>query len=207
MTKKKEIVEEELELYPGERVISVEIEGRKPGLLMHNVKGMLNSESTKRGMCVHGVKYGKQCDECVESSAYRMDSGELYIPSEALSATLWKAAGGHKIKGAAIRPQIAGCTRIEPYQVGLGIKEYDVDGRFVKVGPARVLRHRPWIEEWKAQFYLIFDPSDGLEKEKLLEILMQAGRRNGILDFRPECRGRFGTFLVTKFEEAKVSRE
>ena len=79
-----------------------------------------------------------------------------------------------------------------------------VDARPVTI-PAtkgRVMRYRPRFNEWGAKFNVLVN-DDILDVDTVHQLLNEAGLTIGIGDFRPEKRGPFGTFRVTKFEEVK----
>ena len=65
----------------------------------------------------------------------------------------------------------------------------------------RIMRHRPRFDQWGAQFSLLVD-DDQLALETAHQLLNEAGNSIGIGDFRPEKRGPFGTFRVTRWEES-----
>jgi len=58
------------------------------------------------------------------------------------------------------------------------------------------MRARPRFNKWALDFSIIVT-HDALPKAVLKELLDHAGRYMGIGDYRPK----FGTFIVTKFEE------
>jgi hypothetical protein len=64
------------------------------------------------------------------------------------------------------------------------------------------MRYRPRFDQWGAKFRLILN-DQMLSSEDAHRLLNEAGESIGIGDFRPEKRGPFGTFRVTKFEEIK----
>jgi hypothetical protein len=62
------------------------------------------------------------------------------------------------------------------------------------------MRHRPRFDCWGLKFSIGVD--DTLMKVEDAQMLLeQSGLSIGIGDFRPEKRGPFGTFRVTRFEE------
>jgi hypothetical protein len=183
------------ELSKQEKAIEVELTGSTPGLLMNSAQSMLTQ--------VKGRKHKEipSPEDDAEVRAYRMTDKTLYIPSQAVSGCLINSAGAYKIgrKGAA--QFVAGTVRVWPDQISLGTKDYKIDMRPVVVQRNRIIRARPLIEKWKASFFLIYDPTYGIEAEVLKKMLTEAGRRVGILDFRPQHRGQFGRFLITGWKE------
>jgi hypothetical protein len=64
----------------------------------------------------------------------------------------------------------------------------------------RVMRYRPRFNEWGAEWTMVINENlMGLDLAH--QLLAEGGQQSGIGDFRPQHRGPFGTFRVTKFEE------
>jgi len=83
-------------------------------------------------------------------------------------------------------------------------KSFEVDSRPVTI-PAtkgRIMRHRPRFDQWGLKFDLIVN-DDLLSVDMAQQLLQEAGQQIGIGDFRPEKRGPFGCFLVSKWEAVK----
>ena len=136
-----------------------------------------------------------------EKLAYKTPKGELYIPAEAIKGCLIGAASYKKIGKYAAKPIIAGGVHIQPRQVGLGVKKYELDIRTVVIQRARVVKARPMVENWKCSLELVYDEELINNTEIIKSLLEEAGKRVGLLDFRPQKTGSFGMFEVTKWEE------
>lgn len=190
----KEIKEEALE---DEQLVLVGVTGRPPGLLMHSALSMLTNRSkTKK------VKEIPSPEEEAEASAYRLpNNGGLYIPSEAFYGSLVRSAAAYRIGRQSATALVAGTVKVRPMQIPLGTNEYEIDLRPAVVQRQRIIRARPLLKSWAVKFGIIFDPTFGITSEKLHQMLVEAGRRIGVLDFRPQHRGPFGTFLVDEWEE------
>ena len=173
--------------------ILVEISGDK--LLMNSPLSMLFPKEALKSKT-------KAYDPVIEAEklAYRMKDGYLYIPSTAIKGTLLNASSYKKAGKYALKPIIASAVRIEPEQISLGTKKYELDIRTVVIQRSRVPKARPVLKDWKAKFTLIYDedmiPSGDVELRPILE---EAGKRVGILDYRPQKSGDFGVFTVTKW--------
>ena len=175
--------------------IECEITGLPPGILMNSPKGMLLEQESS------SLKTKKR-DQVVEAEkvAYRKKSGELYIPAEAIKGCMMDASSFIKMGKFAAKPIIAGSVRIEPDEVGLGTKTYDIDIRTVVIQRRdRVPKARPKLDKWKVKFDIVYDEEMIGDPNVLRKILEDGGKRVGILDFRPKKSGSFGTFTVTKF--------
>lgn len=141
-----------------------------------------------------------------ERAAYREeDTGELFVPGIALQRTMVNGATYSKGKGrATLQKPAAACLMVSPERVLLGTKEFKIDSRPVVMPSTRgrVVRHRPRIDDWKLSFELEYD--DQLMSEvQVRQIVDDAGKRVGLLDFRPEKKGPFGRFIVTGWKAVK----
>lgn len=176
--------------------IQVEITGITP-LLMNSPKAMIE-QMTKTSR-----KTTQQYDpkEEAEKVTYRMKSGELYIPAEAIKGCLVGAASYKKFGKYAAKPIIAGGVIITPMQIGLGTKKYEIDLRTVVIQRSRVVKARPTLENWKVSFIIEYDDSLIANGDMIKPILEEAGKRVGLLDFRPQKLGSFGMFEVSKWKE------
>jgi len=63
----------------------------------------------------------------------------------------------------------------------------------------RIMRYRPMFREWVLEFEIDFE--EEIKPEAIKEALEIAGKYVGIGDWRPEKKGKFGKFQVTKFKE------
>lgn len=143
-------------------------------------------------------------EQQAEYAAYRIpDSKELCIPAMNIQRALVSGATYSKGKGrSSLQKSAAACVRISPEYVGLGTDTYEIDTRSVVV-PAtkgRILRHRPCLKTWSVTFEIAWD-SELLTENQIRQIVDDTGLRVGLLDFRPEKRGPFGTFKVTNWKK------
>lgn len=170
--------------------VVVEITGISP-LLMHRFP-LEPIESIEK----------KSPAEQAELSAYRTTERILYIPGLNVQRCLVSAATFSKGKGrSSLQKQVAACVIVSPQYCLLGSSTYLIDSQPIVV-PAtggRVLRHRPRLDVWKTCFEIAFD-NTLLKETELRHIVDDAGSRVGLLDFRPECKGPFGRFMVTSWK-------
>lgn len=177
--------------------IDVEIKGLTP-LLMNR----LNPESLKAKSRMKTENYSTETDAA--NSAYMAEINgkkQLYIPQEALYSMIINTAKQYKVRRMSLASLLAGTMRVEPEKVPLGTDKYEVDERAVVIQNNRVLKGRAKLPKWAAKFQIVYDSRrlpDGIEAT-LKEILEDAGTRMGLLDYRPQHRGWFGTFAVEKF--------
>jgi len=177
--------------------IDVEIKGLTP-LLMNR----LNPESLKSKTRMRMESYSTEDD--AEKSAYIAEidgKPQLYIPQEALYSMIINTAKQYRVRRMSLASLLAGTMRVEPEKVPLGTDKYEVDERAVVIQKQRVLKGRAKLREWSAKFQLVYDSRrlpDGIEGT-LKEILEDAGTRMGLLDYRPQHKGWFGTFAVVSF--------
>lgn len=178
--------------------INVSIKGLTP-LLMNR----LNPESLRAKTRMKTQQYSTEED--AKNSAYMAEINgrkQLYIPHEAVYSMIIKTAKGFRIRRITLSSLLAGTMRVEPEKIPLGTDKYEIDERAVVIVGQRVLKGRAKLPEWKASFQLVINTKrlpQGIEST-LKEVLDDAGIRMGLLDFRPQHLGWFGTFEVTRFD-------
>ena len=186
------------------KTIEVLIEGTGQGLLMHSAQNMESAKATKNPAKTYDD------EEEAEKVCYRNKDGHLYVPARCIKAAILNAASWYKFGKKSAKQIIAGCTRLEPYEVVLTdssdkkMKKYVIDRRPVVVQRARIIRARPLIEDWRLAFDLVYNDTMIGKPDLIREILEEAGQRIGLLDNRPQKYGENGTFRVLKFIEKKT---
>ena len=97
---------------------------------------------------------------------------------------------------------ISACLSIDDVFIPIVHRDpWTVDTRPVRI-PAtggRILCHRPCFNDWQLSFTLSIDP-DLISTGLVREVLDAAGKRIGLGDFRPDCKGPFGKFVVSRWE-------
>ncbi len=141
-------------------------------------------------------------EEQAEIAAYRDDKTKgLYVPGIGVHRCLINGAKFSKGKGrASLMTEFAACVIITPEYLDLKTKNYEIDSRAVVV-PAtkgRIIRHRPKLHEWAVMFDLEYD-EELLSERQVREVVDNAGKRVGLLDFRPQNKGPFGRFVVVEW--------
>ena len=171
------------------------IEGKTP-LLMHNPAVMQAPGTKKPG-------HHPSNEEYCELAAYWAGEGkkrQLAIPAEWIYRCILNAATSYKVGKKFLSTLLAGTMKIEPNMIPLGTAKYEIDVRTVVIQGNRIFRARPRLDEWSAEFRIVYD-TRFVPKDTLKEVLVDAGIRIGIGDFRPQKKGWFGTFNVTDWEE------
>jgi hypothetical protein len=188
------------------KTINIEIRGTSP-LLIHRFNESAEQSKNTRRVEVNDRDPRKEATQ----NAYIADDGTYYFNAFSIPGCMGNAGSNHKTKGSrkSLRFVVPSAVRMMTDAVtilnGSGpAKDFEVDSRPVTI-PAtkgRVMRHRPRFDQWGAQFDILLD-DELLSIEMAQKLLEEAGHSIGIGDFRPEKRGPFGTFRVTRFEEAQ----
>ena len=133
---------------------------------------------------------------------YADEEGKLYQPSDHIERSMAIAAAQFKIQGkrGATYSKLVGSTvEVYPFAIPHKHQEWEVDARPVRIQKARIIRYRPWLAKWELDFELrLMD--DQLDTSVIKQILDHAGLYVGIGDWRPDTKGKYGKFMVTKFE-------
>ncbi len=144
----------------------------------------------------------KTPEEQAELATYRDPAGALYVPGINIQRALIAGATYSKGKGrGSLQKSAAACIRISPERVPLDAPpDFAIDSRPVVV-PAtkgRVIRHRPRFDKWALSFEIEYEDVL-LTEAQMRRIVDDTGQRVGLLDFRPEKKGPFGRFSVTRW--------
>lgn len=138
-------------------------------------------------------------------AAHKTEAGELFIPSVAIQRALVNGAVYSKGKGrASLQKVAAACLMITPDKAMLGTSEYEVDSRPVVMPSTkgRVMRHRPRLDEWEARFKVEWD-EELLSEEQVRKVVEDTGKRVGLLEFSPRCKGPYGRFEISAWKSSK----
>jgi hypothetical protein len=98
---------------------------------------------------------------------------------------------------------IPACVEITGIELPIISKEgWSVDTRAVRIPSTggRILCHRPSFNDWGIGFTMSVD-TDLISAKLVRELMDAAGKRIGLGDFRPACKGPFGKFVVTSWKE------
>ena len=185
------------------KTIEVEIRGTSP-LLIHRF-----SEDSEQAKSTRRIQVSDR-DPRAEATkaAYIAADGTYYFSAFSIPNSMGNAGASHKMRGSrkTLRFIVPSAVRVTAEAItilnGNGpAKDFEVDARPVTI-PAtkgRIMRYRPRFDSWGAKFSLLLDESS-LSIEDAHRLLDEAGQFIGIGDFRPEKRGPFGCFRVTRFQ-------
>jgi hypothetical protein len=175
----------------------VEIEGVTPLLFNRFIEASIDSKTKKR--------VGSPKELIVEDKLYKTEEGEIYTPSTHIYGMLINASKNFKItgKGKATYSKLIGSSiEVSPDAIVHKIQKWRPFS-ISAVNPmtrGRMMVIRPMMEVWKLEFNLKFEEDD-IPVEVIKNILDYGGQYVGIGDWRPATKGKYGKFIVTKFEE------
>ncbi len=192
-------------------VYTFEITGKEPGIMFNN-PAMMGATTGSVTQTRSNKKYNDK-DEA-EMRTYRNDKGNLVVPSVQVRASLLEASKAFKL-GRTNLKTVLNSIMIEPVDdlelkspSNRPIKNYTIDKRRVVVSRAGIMRARPVVPQWKLSFKIEVDRElmeNSLQGTSTLELLTRvlsdAGKKQGIGDYRPQKGGSFGRFEVTNAKE------
>jgi len=179
-----------------EKTAKVTIKGVSPLLFNRFIEASLEGDPPPRA--------GHRKAEDPEVKLYKTPDGKIYTPYTHLQESMIDAAKNFQIRGKrrATYSKLFGCAvYVEPDVIIHKIQKWEVFS-ISAVNPntrGRIMTHRPMLKEWEISFQIVFDDDD-IPEEVIKEVLDYAGRRSGVGDWRPNKKGKFGKFMVTKFD-------
>ncbi|MBW2309222.1 MAG: hypothetical protein JRG73_20055 [Deltaproteobacteria bacterium] len=187
--------------------IQVTIQGVTPLICnkFTDAKAQAATEGTRGMRADDGEPY-----EQAESRLYLGLKGKPMIPQPNVLRCIIDGGIFHKVGKTKVTTQktsqIPAAAKIEGIEIPIKSKNgWRVDTRAVRIPSTggRILCHRPCFDDWELSFTIVLD-TEVIPVKLLRQILDDAGKRIGLGDFRPACKGPFGTFVVTKWviEEA-----
>lgn len=184
--------------------IEITIEGTTPLLCNRFTDAAAMKATNGAGASITGDK-GTPLEQATER-LYSSATGQLVIPQPNLFRCIIDAGKyfkAGKSKVTTIKSSlIPSCLDIPSIEIPISHKEpWQVDTRPVRIPSTggRILCHRPCFHDWALSFSVSLD-TDVIGVKLLREIVDVAGKRIGLGDFRPDCKGPFGKFVVTKWE-------
>jgi hypothetical protein len=192
-------------------LIDVAIEGTTPLLCNRFTDAAQMSASSGNRIAAVGDK-GTPMEQA-KARLYAGHDGKPCIPQPNLFRCLIDAGTFFKAGKSKVTTQksslIPACVEVTGIELPIEHKEpWSVDTRAVRIPSTggRILCHRPSFNDWRLRFTLSVD-TDLISVKLVRELMDAAGKRIGLGDFRPSCKGPFGKFVVTHWQEqtAKVA--
>lgn len=138
-----------------------------------------------------------------------LDGKTLVIPQPNLFRSIMDAGTFFKAGKSKVTTQkssiIPAALAINEVEIPIKSKDgWTVDTRPVRIPSTggRILCHRPMFHDWSLTFTMMLD-TDMIGVKLLREIVDAAGKRIGLGDFRPACKGPYGRYVVTSWTEKK----
>ena len=184
--------------------VDVTINGLPPGILLHNpAAGLMGGNKTGKKPTIPPPE-----DEAAAGLYWTEDSSSIAFPSWNIHRAMTAGAAGFKLGKRAMSPYIAGSLTFLPVMASFNTTNYRVDIRRAVIQRQGIMRSRPNLFPWELSFIIQVAeedfPNPAIIDESLKAIMEDTGRRIGIGDFRPGCKGPFGRFQVTRWEVSKI---
>lgn len=185
--------------------INVTISGTTP-LLCNRFSDELAMAATNGSRTSMVGSKGTPREQAEKKLYLSAETGVPIIPSPNLFRCLIDAGRFFKAGKSKITTQknslIPACLSVDELEIPIESKDpWEVDTRAVRIPSTggRILAHRPCFNDWALSFTLWLD-EEILDHKLLREIVDAAGKRVGLGDFRPDCKGPFGRFTVDRWE-------
>lgn len=184
--------------------VKIKIEGRSP--LLCNAFTDEAAMAATSGTRVSTIGDRGSPQEQAEKKLYKDEQGRCCIPVPNMFRCLIDGGIYFKSGRSKITTQksslIPACVEIEGVMLPIKHKDpWTVDTRPVRIPSTggRILCHRPCFHDWTLEFEAEIDETM-ISPALFRDIVDAAGKRIGLGDFRPSCKGPFGRFQVTKWE-------
>jgi len=178
-------------------MIQITIKG-ETDILMHNPAGSMKIASNELAKKVIPTP-----EEEAEASTYKLPDGTLAIPAVSLRNSILQATSGVRLNKKAARPFFAAALlpadELFPIlnEKGNMLSNYVIDTRRAVIQRAGIMRSRARIETpWVVVANYKFVSATGVTADLVRQMATEAGRSVGILDYRPQKTGWYGTFSV-----------
>ena len=190
--------------------VSCKIEGKTPLLLNKFTDAAALAATSGNRPAGSGEKGTPR--EQAETKLYIGADGELVIPQPNLFRCIIDGGVFFKCGKSKVSTQktslIPACLEINEVEIPLIHNEaWDVDTRAVRIPSTggRILCHRPCFNDWALEFDMELD-TEIMTVKLLRDIIDASGKRIGLGDFRPACKGPFGKFVVTSWVVASQAK-
>lgn len=187
------------------KLIQITIEGTTP--LLCNRFSDEAMEKATNGSAISTIGDRGTPKEIAEKKLYIGHDGRPMIPQPNVFRSIMDAGKffkAGKSKVTTLKSSlIPACMSIEEIEVPIIHKEpWTIDTRAVRIPSTggRISTHHPCFHDWRLTFTVELDETV-IGVKLLREIVDAAGKRVGLGDFRPDCKGPFGKFVVTEWKE------
>lgn len=150
--------------------------------------------------------------EIAASKLYLNTDGEPCIPQPNIFRCIIDAGKYFKAGKSKVTTQkssiIPSCVDVEGVMLPIISKEgWHVDERPVRIPSTggRIISYRPKFEDWSLDLEVNLDATV-IGAKLFREIVDKAGNAVGLGDFRPDCKGPFGKFVVTKWQVIELAQ-
>jgi hypothetical protein len=187
-----------------ERTINVTIQGVTPLLCNKFTDEAQEKASNGKGSSMMAGSNGTPREQA-EAKLYLGADGAPVIPQPNLLRCLIDAGKFFKAGKSKVTTQksslLPACIELHEFEFPIVHQQpWSVDSRPIR-NPAtggRRLCHRPRFDDWQLSFSITVDTAE-MSENFVREIVDKAGRAIGLGDFRLDCKGPFGKFVVTSW--------
>lgn len=187
--------------------IAIEIAGTTPLILNRFTDEAAEASTNGTRSSAAGRDKGTPLEQAEGKLYVSAVDSALIVPQPNLLRCLVEGGRFHKAGRAQITTakssMLYSCVDIDATEIPLMHQQpWKVDTRAVRI-PAtggRILAHRPMFDDWALRFVVTLD-TDIVAQKLFRMIVDDAGKRVGLGDFRPACKGPFGKFVVTHWAE------
>ncbi len=183
----------------------IKIEGTTPLLCNKFTDSAAQAATSGNRSSVIGSKGTPR--EIAETKLYLGTDGKPCIPTPNLLRCLIDAGKFFKAGKSKVTTQktslLCSCVAVAGVAVSIEHKDpWQVDERPVRIPSTggRILAYRPRFDDWALTFFAELDTSI-IAPKLFREIVDASGKQIGLGDFRPDCKGPYGRFAVTLWEE------
>lgn len=185
--------------------IAIRIEGTTPLLCNKFTDAAAQSSSQGTRAAQVGGGRGEPKEQATSKLYISESTGKEVIPGPNLFRCIIDAGKffkNGKSKVTTLKNSIIpACVTVDDFEIEIIHKNpWEVDTRAVRIPSTggRILAHRPCFHDWVLEFSLDLD-EEVMGHKLLRDIIDAAGKRIGLGDFRPDCKGPFGKFVVTSW--------
>lgn len=191
--------------------LEIAIEGMTP-LLVHRFTDEAAMQATSgSGTAIVGDRGTPK--EQAEQVLYTSETtGKPIVPQPNIYRCILDAGKFFKAGRSKVTTQksslIPACMTIDQLEIPIKHEEpWTVDTRPVRIPSTggRILRHRPCFHDWKLEFSVQLDV-EVIDAKMFRNIVDAAGQKIGLGDFRPDCKGPYGRFVVVKWKQTNGSK-